>query len=98
MSKNLKNLQQEFFSFIKNYNLPIPRPSKRTRYRRSLQPSKENIHASKREIFSIFVGHFCFNGSGFGYGSADLIESRSNPDPDPKYWFEVLTSLILNSF
>ncbi len=51
-------------------------------YRRSLQPSKENIQHFKTwnfsTFFSIFVGHFCPPGS----GSTDLIKSRSNPDPE----------------
>jgi hypothetical protein len=54
-------------------------------YRRSFQLSKENIlHFKKRKLinfFSIFMGHFCSSGS--GYGSRDPIESRSNSDPDP---------------
>jgi hypothetical protein len=54
-------------------------------YRRSLQPSKENIqHFKKLKLltFSMFVGHFCPPGSGSGsrlpsgYGSRDPIESE----------------------
>ncbi len=54
----------------------------RLSYRRSLQPSKDNIQYFKHEIsefFPIFVGNFFPLGS--GYGSTDLIESGSNPDP-----------------
>ncbi len=40
--------------------LPKGRPS----YRRSLQPSKENICHFKTWIFFAFVFHFCFTGSG----------------------------------
>jgi hypothetical protein len=53
-------------------------------YRRSLQPSKENIHHFKTWNFlpfSVFVGHFSSPGS----GSTDLIESGSNSDPDLKH-------------
>jgi hypothetical protein len=31
------------------------------------------------------VGHFC--SPGFEYGSTDLIESGSNPDPDLRHWY-----------
>jgi hypothetical protein len=34
-------------------------------------------------FFSMFVGHFCPSGS--GYGSRDPIESGSNPDVDPQH-------------
>jgi hypothetical protein len=50
-------------------------------------------------FFSIFVGHFCFPGSGSdpdfesGYGSTDLIGSGSNPDP--KHWKNFYTSVAL---
>jgi hypothetical protein len=40
-------------------------------------------------FFSIFVGHFCPLES--GSGSRDPIESGSNPDPDPQYWWHQLT-------
>ncbi len=45
-------------------------------YRRSFQPSKENIKPREMKFicfFSIFVGHFC------------PPESGSNPDPDPQH-------------
>ncbi len=35
--------------------------------------------------FFFFVGNFCPPGSGFGYGSTDLIDSGSNPDPKHCY-------------
>jgi hypothetical protein len=50
----------------------------RPSYRRSLQPSKENILHFKHEnslLFSTFVGHFCLPGS--GSGSWDPISSGS---------------------
>ncbi len=68
---------------IKNCNLPILRLHKgRRSYRRSLQPSQKNI-----KFFPFFVGLFAIldPDSEFGYGSTDLIESGSNPDP--KHWF-----------
>jgi hypothetical protein len=38
-------------------------------------------------FFPTFVGHFCLDpDSEYGSGSTDLIESGSNPDPDPKPW------------
>ncbi len=50
-------------------------------YRRSLQPSKENIQHfitwNFLTLFSIFVGNFCPSGPGFG--STDLIESGLHP-------------------
>jgi hypothetical protein len=39
------------------------------------------------KFFSSFVGHFCPPGSGYVF--TDLIESGSNPDPDPKHCSEV---------
>jgi hypothetical protein len=62
-------------------------------YRRSLQPSKENIqHFKKLNLFtfSMFLGNICPPGSGSGLqiliriqiqGATDPIESGSNPDP-----------------
>ncbi len=53
----------------------------RPSYRRILQPSKDNIQHLKTLNFLIFfLGHSCPPGS--GYGSTDLIESWSNPDPE----------------
>ncbi len=75
------------FFLIKNYNLPIPRPPLRTsRYRRSLQLSKENIQ-SKHEISEFFF-YFCEYSapmdpdpdSESGSGSTGPIESGSNSD------------------
>ncbi len=83
-----KNLQLEKITFfwIKNYNLPIPRPLYRTsKLQRSLQLSKKNIQHFKTWnslIFSTFVGHFCPPNpdpdSEYGSGSTDPIESGSN--------------------
>ncbi len=69
---------------IKNCNLPVPRPPS---YRRSLQPSKENIQHLKTWNFSYFIFYLCSQRSGFGYGygSSGLIESGFNPDLDPKH-------------
>jgi hypothetical protein len=57
----------------------------RPNYRRSLQPSKENIrHLKKWNLLSIsiFVDHFCPPVSGPWYGSRNAIDSGSNPDPN----------------
>ncbi len=86
MTKNLKKTYSWRKKFLsKNYYLPFPMPK-----------LQKNPSAFKREhaalqtwnflIFSTFVGHFCPPGFGSGYGSTDLIESGSNPDPDPKHW------------
>jgi hypothetical protein len=44
-------------------------------------------------FYSIFVGHFALldPDSESGYGSTDLTESGSNPDPDPKHCTEYCT-------
>ncbi len=91
MTKNWTNLQLKkklniFFNRIAIY-LSLGLHKGRPIYRRSIQPLKENSQHCKtrnlkKNFYSIFVGHFCPPGS--GYGSIDLIESGSNPDP--KYW------------
>ncbi len=70
-------------------------------YRRSIQSFKREHPTLQNmkflDFFPIFVGNFFPPGS----GSTDLIESRSNPDPDPKhrYLHTVLHSLFaLRSF
>ncbi len=65
----------------------------RPSYRRSLQPQKKKTKQEISKFFPFFVGNFCPPGSGSdtdldsesesGYGSTDLIESGSNPNPDP---------------
>jgi hypothetical protein len=42
---------------------------------------REHPALQKIILFSMFVGHFCPPGS--GYGSSFPIESRYNPIPDP---------------
>jgi hypothetical protein len=69
MTKNWKTFIGEK-KLIKNYNLPIP-----------LGLHKGRQSYRRREHPALFVGHFCPTGS----GSTDLIESGSNPDPDPKH-------------
>jgi hypothetical protein len=53
-------------------------------YRRSLQPSKENIQPLENEIFSLFLfsGHFCPPGS----GSSRLNLTWIHTDPCPQHW------------
>ncbi len=61
-------------------------------YRRSLQPPKSKHPALQNmKVFLTFF-YFCgsFLPSGYGYGSTDLIESGSNPDP--KHWKIVFVS------
>ncbi len=62
------------------------------RYRRSFQPSKENIqHFKKWKLFSMFVDHFCPPGprygsrdQGFESGSGSRLDPYSiGPVPDP---------------
>ncbi len=53
---------------------------------RSLQPSKKNIHHFQTwNFFTFFYFHFCPP----GFGSTDLIESGSNPDPNSKHWLGI---------
>ncbi len=82
MTKNLKKITAGkkfniFWSKIAIY-LSLGLHKGRPSYRRSLHPSKGNIKHFKTWnflIFSIFVGHICPPGS--GYGSNDMIESGS---------------------
>ncbi len=65
-------------------------------YRRSLQPSKENIQYFKKwnleiflfvwVIFALWIRIRTANPDP-DTGSRDTIESKSNPDPDPKHCF-----------
>jgi hypothetical protein len=97
MSKNWKKTYSkklEKFSWDPKLSLGLQkgRPS----YRRSFQPSKENIQLVKTcncLIFSTFVGHFCPTGS--GSGSTDLIESGSHPDP--KHCFTARRNYFINA-
>ncbi len=72
----------------------------RPSYRRSLQPSKENIqHFNKWNFlifFSTFVGNFALLESDpySGSGSIDPIEFGSNPDPDPDPQHSLMGSFI----
>ncbi len=68
-------------------------------YRRSVQPSKGNIHYFKKwNLLFFFYVYGSFFPPGSGYGSRDLIESGSNPDsdtdPDPRHSFFFLTLAI----
>ncbi len=85
MTKNWKKLHQKFFLFFlfyQNYNVPIPRPPKRTSsHKRSLQLSKENIQHFKTRNFLIF-SYFC------GSLLTSWIRIRiPNTDPDSLSWF-----------
>ncbi len=72
-----KNITEKYFYifFIKDCNLLIPRPPESTfKYRRSLQPSKENMQHFKQWNLLIFF-YFC----------GSFLPSRiriANPDPD----------------
>jgi hypothetical protein len=63
-------------------------------YKRSLQLSKENIqHFKNMKFINFFLLMWVIFAlldpdpdSECGSGSTDLIESRSNPDTDPKPW------------
>jgi hypothetical protein len=43
--------------------------------------SSENMKLQNMKFFLFFVSSFCHPGSRSGYGSTDLIESGSDPDP-----------------
>ncbi len=80
--KILKKFQMEkkILFWIKNYNLPIPRPPKKLpSYRRSLQPSKENIQHFKTWNFNNFFLLLWVIFALLDSGSTDLVESGSNP-------------------
>jgi hypothetical protein len=76
---------------IKNCNLPSLCLKNVQATEEAFSPQKRTSSTSKYEIslkfFFSFMGHFCplrsESGSGFriGYGSTDLIESGSDPDP-----------------
>jgi hypothetical protein len=55
-------------------------------YRRSLQPSEENIQNFKTSLISIFVGHFYPPGSVSGSSRPKSMRNRPDPDTDPKHW------------
>ncbi len=77
-----------FFFYQTTIYLSIGLHKGRPSYKRSLQLSKENIQHVKKLNFLIFstsVGYFCPPGT--GSGSADLIKSGSNTNPDPQRWF-----------
>jgi hypothetical protein len=85
LKKNTAEKKVNFF-WIKNYNLPIPRPPLRTPKLQKKpsalkrgHPTLQNMNFKKN--LSSFVGHFCPPGS--RSGSTDPIESGSNPDMDP---------------
>jgi hypothetical protein len=99
MAKNRKKITAEKkfkFFYIKNCNLPIPRPSysmsklqKKPSALKRGHPTRQNMNFYQN--FSTFVGHFCPPGSGSGFRiriHSGPIEYGSNPDPDPKPWFE----------
>ncbi len=78
----MKKYQIFFWSKIAIY-LSLGLHKGRPSYRRSLQPSKENIQHFKTPDPDL--------DSGCGYGSTDLIESGSNPDPKHclKEWIRI---------
>ncbi len=92
IEKNLQLKKTNIF-LIKNCDLPIPRPQKRTsKLKKKPQPSKKNIQHFKTWNFLIFLNLWVIFAlldpdpdSEFANGSTDLTESGSNPEPDPKY-------------
>jgi hypothetical protein len=88
-----------FQVFFKNCNLLFHKLLRgRPSYRRSHQPTKENIqHFKKCNLLTFFLllwSNFVLLEpdldpnceSGYGYGSRDPIDSGSSPDPDPQQW------------
>ncbi len=75
-----KKWRRKYCWKISFFHLSLGLHKGRPSYRRSFQPSKENIQHFKKwtfKLFSLFVGHFCPPGSGSGYGSRDPVESGS---------------------
>jgi hypothetical protein len=71
---------------IKNYHLSIPRPPEKDveDTEEAFSPQKRTTSTSKHEISVFIFAHLDPDpDSGSGYGSTDLIESGSNPDPYP---------------
>jgi hypothetical protein len=67
------------------------------------KPSKENIHYFKNEISELFLKFLlviCPLGCEYGFesvsGFTDLIESGSNPEPDPKHCYARITRFDFN--
>jgi hypothetical protein len=89
MTKNWKKITAEkfflfFFSSKTAIYLFLGLHKVRPSYRKAFSSQKRPSNTSKHELFkkiSTFVGHFCPPGS--GSGSTALIESGSNPDPQP---------------
>jgi hypothetical protein len=66
---------------IKIYNLPIPIPPERpSRLQKKPSVVKQEHPKTLWVIFGLLDPDPDFES---GYGSTDLIESGSNPDPDP---------------
>jgi hypothetical protein len=82
--------KKKFFGSKTTIYLSLDFRKGRPSYRRSLQPSKENIQHLIKNMkflnFFLLLGKFCPPVSGSGCGSTYLHESGSNPDPDPKHW------------
>ncbi len=79
MTKNLKNTYEKIFfswSKIASYYLSRDLHKGHPSYRRSLQPSKDNIKNMK------FIPFFLFLWVIFPPGSV------SSPDPDPQHWWQ----------
>jgi hypothetical protein len=85
---------EKIFLF-KNNNLPIPRPPLRTSKLQMKFSALNKEHPTLQNMK--FLNFFYFCGSffalldpdseyGSGSGCTDLIESGSNPNPDPKPW------------
>ncbi len=88
MTKNFNKFTAGKRFLIKYCNLLIPRPPG-TGYRRSLQPSKENIQHFKTikiiYFFSSFEGHFCPS----WIHNKMRIRTLISADPDPQSWIKV---------
>ncbi len=89
-TKKLRKNLAEFFIYINNCNLHIPRPPKGfPKHRRSLQPSKEKIqHLQKWNLLPFF--NFCGLFLPFWIRIRIAIPDSGTPlypDPDSRDWF-----------
>ncbi len=93
MTKNWKNWQlTKFFFFFRSkiaIYLSLDLHKGRPNYRRSLQPSKENVHTWKHEI----SWHFSFLWVIFALLDPDPL-TWLNPDLDPKHWLFFISAFI----
>jgi hypothetical protein len=99
LEKKIFSIKEIKFFWIINYNLPIPRPPERTSKLQKKPSALKRKHLALQNmkflIFFLFlwvIFSLLDPDPDFEYPvSTDLIESGSNPDPDPNHCYGYLT-------